>query len=611
MKNYIYIFICLALAACAKNEEISQPRQDRTIRLTVQFECQSMDATRAHADETRIDDINLYLFPANGDPARHIYITTLRPEVVELPKGEYTLYAAANIGTDMGDLTQQEISALHIERDPATLATLALPMTAKQGVSVYGNTSINVSLARAVAKVNFTCSLAPDLADALRIKSVQLRSAPRRATLFSRSRVLTAAQSGDSDKITPSGPTFSAVYYLLENCQGQNTAITDQKYKDHTHAPEFATYLLIEGETDAMKVAYRIYLGQNNTTDFNVVRNYTYNIDIRILGVNTVDWRVSTAELSLAPFEKSYRPGQSAKSRLQLTCTNSSANRYFLSYSQQTGEGTVTVNGQTYNPDTPYLLFSGSGTAYADLTYTQQMQGDAVLRFTVTDSYGSRIEKVLTTTYINPVLSVQFTQNGNILAAQDRATVSYTVNQPGYIGKYTVRTTGTPSLFRNMVSDLLPATFFSILGDGNYSLRIKPEAVGDNPYTVTITDQRGNSTSFDSSVTGVKTTSEVSVAFNKGAAGYLEVLVDCSYPISEKLDIEVSAYITFTLSGGKIYADYYTIPVQITAGESIGRATMNIGAAITYVRYSIASLKAVFSQTTSENGMVEYVLKKE
>ena len=75
--------------------------------------------------------------------------------------------------------------------------------------------------------------------------------------------------------------------------------IPGQEQKNEANAPEYAAYILIEGEADGLHVVYRIYLGENNTSDFNIARNRVYRIEARILGRNTVDWRVSTTEVSV------------------------------------------------------------------------------------------------------------------------------------------------------------------------------------------------------------------------------------------------------------------------------------------------------------------------
>ena len=78
--------------------------------------------------------------------------------------------------------------------------------------------------------------------------------------------------------IETSATTYAATYYLLENRQGEVAGIGSQQQKDQTRAPEHATYIAIAGEADGTQVVYRIYLGANNTTDFNVGRMHRGNL---------------------------------------------------------------------------------------------------------------------------------------------------------------------------------------------------------------------------------------------------------------------------------------------------------------------------------------------
>ena len=136
------LFCC----ACSDSDIELNPATQAKQQLAMTFRCGAMSPTRAATDDTRIDDINLYLFPANGDPARHLYIAPVRPVVLELPKGDYTLYAIANLGHDAGERTQDFVRTLHVERDPAVLADAPFPMSAQQSVTVRGDTQIAVSL---------------------------------------------------------------------------------------------------------------------------------------------------------------------------------------------------------------------------------------------------------------------------------------------------------------------------------------------------------------------------------------------------------------------------------------------------------------------------------
>ena len=166
----------------------------------------------------------------------------MRPVVLELPKGDYMLYAIANLGHDAGERTQDFVRTLRIERDPAVLADAPFPMAAQQAVTVSGDTQIAVSLVRAVAKVNFSYTVAADFAKSFHVKFIQLRSVPRSATLFGSSRAESSEAVADMPPVETSATTYAATYYLLENRQGEVAGIGYQQQKDQTRAPEPVSY---------------------------------------------------------------------------------------------------------------------------------------------------------------------------------------------------------------------------------------------------------------------------------------------------------------------------------------------------------------------------------
>ncbi|MEF2793658.1 MAG: hypothetical protein U0N09_12985, partial [Alistipes dispar] len=109
-----------------------------------------------------------------------------------------------------------------------------------------------------------------------------------------------AAPSDDPDdymecpEVKLSGQQATGNSYLLPNRQGTVSSITDQRQKNPDNAPANASYLLIRAVRGSKVLAYYIYLGGNNTSDFNVRANCHYRINISILGDKEVDTRISS-----------------------------------------------------------------------------------------------------------------------------------------------------------------------------------------------------------------------------------------------------------------------------------------------------------------------------
>ena len=609
MKKLIYTVVCMMLFCCACSDadiELNPATQAKQ-QLAMTFRCGAMSPTRTATNDTRIDDINLYLFPVNGGQARHVYIAPVRPVVLELPKGDYTLYAIANLGHDAGERTQDFVRSLRVEREPAALADAPFPMSAQQAVTVRGDTQIAVSLVRAVAKVNFSYTVAADFAKSFHVKSVQFRSAPRSAALFDFSRAESSEAVADMPPVEASATAYAATCYLLENRQGEVAGIGSQQQKDQTRAPEHATYIAIAGEADGTQVVYRIYLGENNTTDFNVGRNRVYNIDARILGLNTVDWRVSTAELTVTPFAENHAPGEPATTELRLTSTNNPENVYYLSYHIDAGTGIVAIDGVNRNPGTPYPFFSGNGTVTAGISYTQAEPGDVRLRLTVTDKYGFSMERVLTTVFKNPELTITYAQQGNELTVYDRAYIDYTVSQPGYSGNYTVKVEGVPSVYYGRYGSDVPLTTFTQYGNGTNTLRVKPNMLGPNPLKITVTDTDGHSAEIITSVMGIKTTADLQPTFST-SGGLLYVTVESSQPVVDDLTVKVTANADIYSFGGAVTKKQYIVTVKIEADHTTGKGSVSLSGLGSYATFTVTSYSAEFKRT-SDNGLVEYKLQ--
>lgn len=451
-------------------------------------------------------------------------------------------------------------------------------------------------------------NVAASFRNSLSVRSVRLCCVPRFAALFGEGRIAADGECAATEAVPADGDGYSAVYYLPENLQGENVSIPGQEQKNEANAPEYAAYILIEGEADGLHVVYRIYMGENNTSDFNIARNRIYRIEARILGRNTVDWRVSTTEVSVTPFAERHAPGGTATAQLRVVSTNNDRSTCFLTCEREEGDGNATLDGEPILFGKPYPFLSGNGERTAEIAYTQQRKGDVQLRLVLTDETGLHVERVLQTNYVREPLRISFTQDKFELAALDRARVDFTIEQDDYDGTYTVQVEGTPTLFRNLTDDIGPVTSYTVAGNGTYPLRIRPEAVGENPYRITVTDEKGDSAFFDSLVTGIKTISCFTFSFSKISGG-IEVVAEGTYPVMNDLTITLNPTVTVVLRGGATKTLTCTMNVNIEADRMKGRATATLDLGTGYTDFSVTDYEAAFSRTASENGMVEYAVQ--
>ena len=244
------------------------------------------------ADEYAIRDLNFYLYDDNGEVVLHRYQTSATLRFECLP-GNYRMRIAANLNRDLGESPiSEDFTVTHKD------AYDALPMAWDGDVTIpaSGGSLPTVEVQRAVAKISYDITVKPSDIELL---SVQLLSVPRTVSIFD----VEAAPSDDPDDYMDcpethlSGRSAAGTSYLLPNMQGTVPSITDQRAKNADNAPENASYLLIRAKRGDKILTYTVYLGENNTSGFNVRANVHYRFDISILGDNEVDTRISSYTL--------------------------------------------------------------------------------------------------------------------------------------------------------------------------------------------------------------------------------------------------------------------------------------------------------------------------
>lgn len=295
--------LLVTLTGCRESltEEAVAPRG---VAVEIAVRPDGMQEPTRSTDEDAIADLNFYLYDDKGELLLHRYqqATTLRFEVVP---GHYRMRLAANLGRDLGaDPSEEELRISGAE------SYERLPMAAEEefDVTSAGASCSTVEVRRCVAKVSYEI----DVKDPhIELRSVQLISLPRTAALFDPEAAPSSdpADYTDSSETTLSGTAASGACYLFPNLQGTVPSITDQRQKSPEHAPEHASYLLIRAANGSRNLLYTVYLGGNNTSDFNVRANVHYTFRISILGDDEIDTRVYSYSIQVWDDFDDYRFG--------------------------------------------------------------------------------------------------------------------------------------------------------------------------------------------------------------------------------------------------------------------------------------------------------------
>lgn len=326
-KILIWILPLFALAGCVKEEP--ETAEGTKARLTLNIYEEGLRLAARTADEKAVQDVNVFLYDVRRIARpQHFYV---RGDVLEcsVPVGEYEVYAVANLHEDMGAMDREELLAYEF-RVPRSYASL--PMSGQAVCTVGPKTqSVTVSVRRNVAKIVCNISLDGTFYD-LKLQSVQMMDMAGSTMLFSENQQARELCSSElSTMASYEVRKASRTYYLAENCRGEVPGIVNQQQKCADNAPEGATFLRIKAQRGSRQVIYDVYLGENNTTNFDVRRNTVYTLKIVIRGEKETDTRVDAFEVGITdnfPYEGYlfegyclYEPGK----RLNLTVENPQA----------------------------------------------------------------------------------------------------------------------------------------------------------------------------------------------------------------------------------------------------------------------------------------------
>ena len=332
----------LLLSGCSKDPTDGQPME---ITLSPESMGEVAMDTRAVSgvDENRIKDLWVIQFNADGTALLQTpqYITTVtswgtsykvRAKIIKT--SDSSLYFIANTGdntlySDVTTLADVESKTLAVTNEASLAPGNALPMcgcyTGKPSASVS-----DVAMKRAVAKVTF--KLAVDIPGDFALTSVKVYNAPTALQPFrdtskldpgtSEADCYPATSVGFTDEfadLTPEDKTLTATAkecgwcYLPENGRGTGSA-TDQTQKTAATAlggaegqGNYATYIEIVGDytTDlGYKYTgniYRIYLGADAVSNYDVKRNTHYTVTATIKGVSEMDARITIGAETLNP----------------------------------------------------------------------------------------------------------------------------------------------------------------------------------------------------------------------------------------------------------------------------------------------------------------------
>lgn len=287
----------------------TEESQPATIRLEVRGE-EEVDVATRTVNESVINDMHILIYNNAGELIGQKYKAGGGSVTVDTRSATgCTVYVIANTGNAnlfKGYDIHAESTLKNMVKTVPNANTLNngtnLPMTGSRknvNISAGTNSLGTLTVTRMAAKINLNITVKGGSGITISeyiICNVPFRTwyVPRPLSTESETDDSGAgedAASPDNDSHWTNTPTktlpaattsIDTTFYMFENRRGIKIGIAQQKDKNTSTAPKRATYVYIKGKIGEVTAIWRVYLGANNTTNFNIKRNreYTYNIKL-------------------------------------------------------------------------------------------------------------------------------------------------------------------------------------------------------------------------------------------------------------------------------------------------------------------------------------------
>lgn len=263
-----------------------------------------------NAQEDKISDINVYVYNS-GALYADVY-SAQQSAVITLDKSKkYTVYALANVGEVLAPYKEEDLSSISC---PFSVSESdVLPMCLREGKSLDlsgGTRSVDLALTRLVSK--YSLNIRPLLEKcSVKFTSVKICQAAGEVFPFSGGSLAQTVVDGDyadAEDLTLLNEGETVDFYIPENCQGVLLPANTDPWKKTPGSisakSDKCTYMMIDGRwstpgADA-SLCLRLYLGNDSTTDFNVVRNTNVNLTLSLSDDGTLksSWKASLDDFS-------------------------------------------------------------------------------------------------------------------------------------------------------------------------------------------------------------------------------------------------------------------------------------------------------------------------
>ena len=438
-KIILTVLLLPGLSGC-EQPSTSDPKEGNEVSVMLEVLSEQLHTTRAIA-ESDIDDVNIFIYSATGGLKQHIYASGASHKI-DIAPGRYSIYVAANIHQDMGDLslTRLQSYAITAPTDERTLT-----MIGSDTFTIDGSRQVlPISLKRHAAKIAYNITVDPAAGD-IEVSSVQLCSIPDREYLIPDLTGPTDPATGFHDseirKFPNGSKNANGIFYMLSNRQGDVSSIASQDQKNPDKAPKYASYLCIRGRSGENKVVdFVVYLGSNMTTNFDVLPNEAHTYNITILSDSETDTRITSYTLDISDWwPRTYNVPDNDYGELDIYVTNKSDYTFTGTLKVMKGDGEKFAAGDggwDFGPDVELWIPQSGGQRY-DLRYAPSLVKKGVnsqvqYQVAVSDNAGESTTFRFTREFANMVQAYFPAGTGTVTVAGALDKISTTTSVTGY-----------------------------------------------------------------------------------------------------------------------------------------------------------------------------------
>lgn len=315
--KFIILSVILMMTSCM-SELVQYGSSDvRDVEVELSFESFTIARSSSQAKESEIKTVQMFVVDDEGDIVEDVFSSgslslSFRGRVGQ----NYRLYVFANNGSRIiGMDNEKSILDWEYATEQPVLFPCGLPMVGIKQIRVeQGKSGVAIELERLVSRVEL--KLSGELISShgqFTLNSVKLRNCVKRLKPFlPGQKALKAEDVGDGDIASPSdiqklNANESIVFYTLENMQGNllpsNSDPWEKIPSKISGKENLCTYLEAEGTYYSSHYGgsntYRMYLGSDNISNFDLRRNNFYRLTLSPTETNMRklgNWKITSSD---------------------------------------------------------------------------------------------------------------------------------------------------------------------------------------------------------------------------------------------------------------------------------------------------------------------------